>query len=124
MTDWIIEDLLQVPERVVRLHHRRLVIRVIAHFLVVIPVEDADLAFNSVELAFVVVHQLVHRGHNRFAHHRAVEAEEDARVRLQFEQHLAVAWPPVILVLLEFVVAALGTVFRISPEKDGAAQVN
>ena len=43
---------------------------------------NANLAFDSRELAFIVVHQLVHRGHNRLAHHRAVEAEEDARVSL------------------------------------------
>ena len=124
LTDWVIEDFLQVTERVVLLNHHWLVVRIVAHLSVVLAVKNADLVFDFVELAFKVVHQLVHRGHNVLAHDGAVEAEEDARVRLQLEQHLAVAGSPVVLVLLELVVAALSAVFRIGPEKDGATQVD
>ena len=86
------------------------------HHFVIFSIKNTNFVFDGIKLAFVISHQLVHGRHYRLAHHRAVEAEENARVCLQFEQHFAIARPPIVLILLELVIAAFSAVSLVSPE--------
>ena len=115
---------MQIPVGVISLLLYRIVILERAHLLAVLSIEDANLLLDGVKLAFRVVKELVHRRHNRFAHHGRVEAEHDARVAVQRKNHLRVARPPEILVALELVIAASATVLLIRAEKEGTAKVN
>ena len=67
--------------------------------------------------------ELVHRWHNRFPHHRRVEAEHDAGMLVKLDQHLSVAGSPKILIFLELIVASLAAVFLVSAEKEATAEI-